>query len=299
VISPSVPGLCLAALAPRGAGSVNAPTARQVVERIQKQVGVPWRETTVDTFKAGDPDAPVKGIAVTMMATLDVLQRAARAGCTLVITHEPVFYGHFDRLDDLQKEGDPVLAAKLDLIHRHGLVVWRFHDHWHLRRPDGILTGMVRALGWERHQSPEDPLLFTLPETTLASLAARIRDRLGIRALRVVGDPNLGVARVGLAPGAPGFSGHRRILRSDAVQVMVMGEGVEWETIPYAADAVTAGMHKALIILGHIPSEQAGMEECARWLKGFLTQVPVKFIPAREPFWTPDAPPAKKERSSK
>ena len=44
---------------------------------------------------------------------------------------------------------------------------------------------------------------------------------------------------------------------------------------------------KALIVLGHIPSEQAGMDECARWLKTFVTEVPVEFIPAKEPFWAP------------
>ena len=49
-------------------------TAQQVVERIQGQVGVPWKSETVDTFKSGDPKIPVTGIAVTMMATLDVLQ---------------------------------------------------------------------------------------------------------------------------------------------------------------------------------------------------------------------------------
>jgi len=30
------------------------------------------------------------------------------------------------------------------------------------------------------------------------------------------------------------------------------------------------------------------MEECARWLKGFVTEVPVNFVPAAEPFWTPE-----------
>ena len=43
------------------------------MERIQKKVGVPWTTPTVDTFKAGDPNTPVTGIAVTMMATLDVI----------------------------------------------------------------------------------------------------------------------------------------------------------------------------------------------------------------------------------
>ena len=51
-------------------------TAREVVEEIKRQVGVPWQAETVDTFKAGNPDTPVTGIAVTMMATMDVLQRA-------------------------------------------------------------------------------------------------------------------------------------------------------------------------------------------------------------------------------
>jgi hypothetical protein len=38
----------------------------------------------------------------------------------------------------------------------------------------------------------------------------------------------------------------------------------EWETVEYAADAVTESKKKALIVIGHIPSEQPGMEECAR-----------------------------------
>src|ERR1700704_3771873 len=63
-------------------------TAREVVARIQQQVGVPWQSDTVDTFKAGNPDSRVSGIAVTMMATLDVLQRAAAAGDNLIVTHE-------------------------------------------------------------------------------------------------------------------------------------------------------------------------------------------------------------------
>ena len=64
----------------------------------------------------------------------------------------------------------------------------------------------------------------------------------------------------------------------------MIGEGHEWEIGAYAADAVTAGLDKGLIVIGHIPSEQAGMEECARWLKTFITGVPVEFVPAKEPY---------------
>jgi hypothetical protein len=69
--------------------------------------------------------------------------------------------------------------------------------------------------------------------------------------------------------------------------VEVIGEAHEWEIVEYAADATTANAGKALIVIGHIPSEQAGMDECARWLKTFVTEVPVAFVPAKQPFWLP------------
>jgi putative NIF3 family GTP cyclohydrolase 1 type 2 len=260
-------------------------TARQVIERIQKNVGVPWRSETVDTFKAGDPDTPVTGIATTMMATYDVLERAAAAHDNLIITHEPTFYGHTDEIEALSKEGDAVLAAKQAFIAKNHLVVWRFHDHWHARKPDGIQAGMVRALGWEKFQNPGHSELFVIPETTLADLTSDIKRRLGIRTLRVVGDPAMRVTKLALRPGYPGFPAERHTLQRDDVEVLVMGEGLEWETIEYGADAAAEGRRKALIVLGHIPSEQAGMEDCARWLKSFVTEVKVEFIATAEPFW--------------
>jgi putative NIF3 family GTP cyclohydrolase 1 type 2 len=261
-------------------------TARDVIARIQAHVGVPWQADTVDTFKAGNPDTPVTGIAVTMMATTDVLERAAASGKNLIITHEPTFYNHLDKLDVLeQKETDAVLAAKLAFIAKHNLVVWRFHDHWHRRKPDGIVAGMVRALGWEKYQDAENEYLLTIPETSMEKLAADLKAKLSPHAMRVVGDPQQKVKRVALVPGASGFAAEARALERPDVDVLVTGEPREWETVEYVADAVTQKKGKGLIILGHIPSEQAGMEECTRWLKTFVGEVPIEFIPTADPFW--------------
>jgi putative NIF3 family GTP cyclohydrolase 1 type 2 len=271
-------------------------TARQVIGQIQAHVGVPWHPDTVDTFKAGNPDSPVTGIAVTMMATLDVLKRAAAAGNNLIITHEPTFFDHLDKATDLAAgENDAVLREKREFIEKHGLIIWRFHDHWHARNPDGIEAGMVHSLGWEKFQDPKNQYVFSLPSTTLGDLAGFLESRLQIRAVRVVGDPHMPVTGVVLSPGAAGFGPETRALEMNGVQVLIIGETREWETVEYVSDAVTEGKHKALIILGHIPSEQAGMEECARWLKGFVTEVPVTFIPANEPFWIPQEPVGKEE----
>jgi putative NIF3 family GTP cyclohydrolase 1 type 2 len=259
-------------------------TARQLVAEIQKQVGVDWNKDTVDTFKAGNPDTVVNGVAVTMMATMDVLQRASAKGLNFIITHEPTFYAHLDTPEGVPQD-DPVWAEKRAFIDKHGLVVWRFHDHWHMRKPDGIEAGNVHALGWEKFQRPDNQYLFVLPETTVRALATDVAKKLNSSVVRVVGNPEMKVTRVGFSPGAAGSEREIHALEQDDVQVLMVGETREWETVEYAADAVSEGRQKALIVIGHVPSEQPGMDECARWLKGFVKDVPVEFVPAKQPFW--------------
>lgn len=271
-------------ITPAGAQNTGL-TARQVVERIQKNVGVPWQAQTVDDFKAGNPDTRVTGVATTMMATLDMLRRAAASGKNLIITHEPTFYDHLDKAPDLEKSNDAVMAEKKAFIEKNGLVVWRFHDHWHRRQPDGVIQGVVRQIGWEKFQNPKEQALFVLPETTVDRLAADLKKRFNAGAVRVVGDPHMKLTKAGLMPGAASSISQMRALESDDVEVLVIGETREWETVEYVRDAAAEGRRKALIIIGHVRSEQPGMEECARWLKTFLTEVPVEFIPASEPYW--------------
>ena len=260
-------------------------TAAQVIDQIKAHVGVSWQSQTVDTVKAGNPDTPVTGIATTFAATMDVLQRAAASGKNLIIAHEPTFYNHLDQTDELKN--DAVYQAKRQFIEEHGMVVFRFHDHWHQHRPDGILTGMVAALGWGDYQDKTTPYLFQHPSVTLNQLAEEAKRKLNIRALRVVGAPDMNVTGIAFLPGASGSEKQIEALERPDVQVLVAGESREWETVEYVRDASTQGKKKALILLGHVPSEEAGMKYCAEWLKTFLPGVPIEFVPAGEPFWTP------------
>ncbi|MBD8057916.1 hypothetical protein IC607_02925 [Cellulomonas sp. JH27-2] len=93
----------------------------------------------------------------------------------------------------LEAEADPVYTAKSAFIAEHGLVVLHLHDAWHDRRPDGIRTGTARAL-------------------------------------RYVGEPGSPVSAVALQPGFQGFALNRRALARPDVDVIVIGEGHEWET---------------------------------------------------------------------
>jgi len=271
-----------------GTNSSQPLTANEVIDQIKAHVGVPWQAPTVDTFKAGDPQSRVKGIAVTMMATLEVLKRAAANGQNLVITHEPTFFDHMDNPAQLpQGEDDPVFKQKREFIAEHHLVIWRFHDYWHRRHPDGIEAGNVHALGWEKYQDPANQYLFTIPETTVAKLAEELRVKLHAAVPRIAGDREMKVTRVALSPGSAGFHRETGALEMPDVQVLIAGETHEWETVEYVTDARSEGRTKALILLGHIASEQAGMEECAQWLRTFITNVPIEFLPTADMWAAP------------
>src|SRR5205823_5904688 len=176
------------------------------------------------------------------------LQRAVANRQNLVITHEPTFYNHLDQPQGMD-ENDAVWKEKRAFIEKNGLVVWRFHDHWHLRKPDGILAGMVKALDWEKYQGAENPHLFTVPETTLEKLAADVAKRLNTPVLRAVGNPEMKVTRLALSPGSAGFERETHALEMDNVEVLLVGETREWETVEYAADAVKEGKRKALMVI--------------------------------------------------
>lgn len=257
-------------------------TVGQALERIRKETGVTWRDQTVDTLKTGSPATPLTGIATTFMATQAVLEKAAAQKLNFVITHEPTFYNHLDQTKELEQ--DPIYTAKRALIDKNNLCVFRFHDHWHMMRPDGIRKGMVEALGWQKFEQGNR---YVLPRTTLGELASALKKRLGAKTIRVIGDPALAVSQIAMMPGAGGSAGQQRLLMTDNVDALVIGETREWEAVEYARDATIQGKKKALIILGHAASEEGGMEYCARWVAGFVKEVPVEFIPAGEPFWAP------------
>jgi putative NIF3 family GTP cyclohydrolase 1 type 2 len=89
-------GAVASPLALKNEGALAPVTAQEIVDRIKKNVGIDWSNDTVDTFKAGDPSTVVTGVVTTSMATLDVLQKAVKAGANLVISAAPTFYSRAD-----------------------------------------------------------------------------------------------------------------------------------------------------------------------------------------------------------
>jgi putative NIF3 family GTP cyclohydrolase 1 type 2 len=264
--------------------SVSQITPEDIVTRIKKQVTCLWADQTVDTFKAGDPDSETTGVAVCMFADMQVLRKSVDLGCNFIITHEPVFYNHLDQTESFQN--DPVFLEKMEFIEKNDLVIFRFHDHIHKTEPDGISLGMIRKLGLNQYAVNGSQTFFRVPEKTVKNYAKELKQKFGMESIRVIGNPELKFTRLAFMAGAPGGQRHIQMLQNNNVEVLIAGESPEWETYLYVNDAVNQGKNKAVIFLGHIKSEEAGMEYCAEWLREFVQEVPVHFIENQPNFKT-------------
>jgi putative NIF3 family GTP cyclohydrolase 1 type 2 len=257
-------------------------TIQAVIDKILAAIPRSMTKDTVDTIKAGNPSQPVNGIITTFLASQAVLQKAVELGANFVITHEPTFYNHLDNVDWLVD--DPIYQTKRDFIMDHHLVVWRFHDNLHTNQPDPTFAGITAALGWEGYVDPTNAALFNLPSVSLKDLTRTIKDRLGIRTLRVIGRPEITCQKAGILVGAWGGTNQMLTWKKADLDVLIVGETPEWETVEYARDAMIQGRNKALIITGHANSEEPGMHWLVNWLQEKFPEIPIHHVPVGDPF---------------
>lgn len=258
-------------------------TVQQVIDLILADIpGAPFKET-VDTIKTGNAQQAVTGIVTTMFATVDVIRQTIAAGANFIIAHEPTFYNHLDEVSWLGD--DPVYQYKRELLDKHNIVVWRFHDYIHSHKPDGVLMGVLTKLGWQKYYNAGNPSMINLPKgETLEDIVALSKRGMGIRQVRIVGDLKQTCQRIALLPGAAGGRSQINLLRQETPDLLIVGEVNEWETPEYIRDARSKGVAMALIVLGHAESEEPGLEWLVPWLQPKVKGITITHIPSHNPF---------------
>jgi putative NIF3 family GTP cyclohydrolase 1 type 2 len=258
---------------------------QEVVDRILAyHPQIADRSDGCDGFKSGNPQDECTGIVTSVAPSVEVIRKTAELGANLLIVHEPAFYTHLDKTDWL--ENNEVYLEKRELLNKHGIAIFRDHDHIHAHKPDGIAEGVMRELGWQDYltegKDPSKPRFFTLPKTTVRELALFLKDKIGLNGVRVIGNIDAEVSTVA-------FAGHiylplpeerATILANDEdIDVLIPGELIDWTTASYMRDAGQLGKHKAILHLGHMNMEELGMKWAVQWI-GELTchQVPVTFV---------------------
>ncbi|HKH62392.1 MAG TPA: Nif3-like dinuclear metal center hexameric protein [Flavitalea sp.] len=258
-------------------------TVKQVIDIILKEVpGAPFA-TTVDQLRSGSMDQEVTGIVTTMFPTISVIEKTAKAGANLIIAHETPFYNNADETDWLQQ--DDAYRYKIELLNKYKIAIWRFHDHWHAHKPDGIIMGNLIKLGWDRYYDANIPRIVTLPKgMMLKSIATLVKEKLGIASVRVVGNLNQSCSRIYLAFGYMDSKRQIAAIQELKPDLILSGETREWETVERVRDGLLMGQKTSLIVLSHSVSEEAGMEYAAKWLQPKVAEIKVLHIASMNPF---------------
>lgn len=240
---------------------------------------------TCDTLKAGSPDKEVKKVAVCCFPEVNAIKAAAEWGADLFITHEPMYFDHWDK--------DPVLPAakaKKELVEKTGMTVYRYHDHPHMAPVDLICAGELESLGlkgkYERRKGLGQNHYTLDTPITPRELAKRIEEKLDVAHVRISGVTDEPATNLSLGWGAPG--GVMEELSNDETEIVVVGECCEWQFAEYARDAAQLGLKKSLLLVGHCGSERDGMKYIASLLKEKLPFLEVKYIESREVYTYPE-----------
>lgn len=240
------------------------------------------RTPTCDGFKCGNPEDECTGIVTSCAASINVIRKAIELGANLIIVHEPTFYTHMDKVDWLEGKFD-VYDEKRKLLDDHGIAVWRDHDHIHTHVPDGIFYGVTAELGWQdyaRGENPKRPEYFELPKTTVRELALFLKEKMGLNAVRVIGNVDAEISTVGFCghvyPPVPETIATELLNKYD---VIIPGELIDWTVASYARDAGQLGKNKAILHVGHISWEELGMKYAPNWIRPLIDpDIPITFV---------------------
>jgi len=257
---------------------VDAPTRRDLAP-----AGGSYRAigALVDGIRAGDGDVPLTGVFVCARASMAVLEQAVALGANCVISRS-AFLG--DSQDRPVSKPEPALAAKLDYVAAHRLMVLRLQDVRTAPTGMAIVTALAGAAGLGAPLPADDPaagLVWRVKAASLGQWAGRFRKALGGGPLRLVGDPDLAVTGIAMATETSRPNALNPLIARPDVNLLVCGEVHETETTAYVLDAIALGQHKALLIAGSVAMEDAAARRLAQLLPA-ITKVPVHYVPVSD-----------------
>ncbi len=251
--------------------------AKELYEYLKMLDGgwVQW-DSTVDTFKAGDPETVVSGIAVGWMGYGWALKQAKDWGCNVFITHEPIYYDHYD--NDEKMLAYESARNKRQFLQDSGMVVIRCHDVWDQVPVIGIPDSWGKLLGFTNMIHGEGYYrVYDVGGHTAYSIAKHVAKRtksLGQDAVQLIGEPETPVSRVVIGTGA--ITPFTHYIDNYHIDLAICTDDgfVYWRDGALAID-----MGIPVIVVNHAVAEIYGMKLLADHLAHKFPDVPVRLIP--------------------
>ncbi|MBN1674000.1 MAG: Nif3-like dinuclear metal center hexameric protein [Kiritimatiellae bacterium] len=254
---------------------MKAKELREHCKRVATWVN--W-EKTCDQFMHGDPEAEVKGIAVTWLATNPVLKQAARQGLNVVVAHEGAFYPQFKGTESEERHH----RQKRKLIDELGVTLMRCHDTWDRMPGIGIPDAWADFLGFD--SEPRDTQSFykicKVNGRTVEEVARRILEKtkpLGQRMVRIMGDTHKTISRLAIGTGA--ITNPALMHQLDADSILATDDGIQTTSCGlWAVD-----LDIPVLIVDHPTAELPGMMALATYIGEQFPGIPVSYLPCRFP----------------
>jgi len=245
-----------------------------------KQVAhwVNW-ENTVDQFMAGEPEAEVRGIATTWLATNARLREAASLGLNFVIAHEGAFYPSYQGTET----GDRHHAEKRQLIEDLGITLMRCHDTWDRMPEVGIPDAWASFLGFPTE--PRDIKSFykicLVGDHTVEQIAQMVLEKvrpLGQEVVGIVGDSKAKVSRMAVGTGAITRLPEMHALGADIL--LVTDDGISTT----ASGLWSLDLRIPMLLINHATAELPGMMAMVNYIERHFPGVPAKYLPGEFPY---------------
>ena len=171
---------------------------------------------------------------------------------------------------------------KTKLLEENNLTVFRFHDYAHSMSPDLIYEGEI-VFSKLKGKCVKGKYFavnnfFLDEEMTALELAKLLEENLGIKHIKIAGCRDKKGKNISCCFGTPGHVAEEL----EENDIVLTGEICEWQLGEIARDYAQLEYNKAILVMGHIGSERAGMMLLTEKLEKMIPEIPVKYFECGE-----------------
>jgi dinuclear metal center YbgI/SA1388 family protein len=258
------------------------------IKQIMDQLAPPLLAEEWDNvgLQIGDPRHPVRRIWIALDPSPEVVKAACQKKVDLLITHHPLIFRPLKTID-FDTPGGSIIRMAV----QHKLAIFSAHTNLDIVQ-DGVNDILAKQLGLrnlgvlqpvqagERAKEDIEPLRGDAVEYgigrigslakagSLKSLVSMVKKRLKLDFVKVAGDLEMRVTRVAICSGS-GSSLIQAFLSSKA-QAYISGD------IHYHDAREAENANRAIIDIGHFPSEHLMVDALARQLENLISRAGIE-----------------------